>query len=69
MSPNTDTTTAVNSEELTSFKLYLPDTGFLYSRISEENFPVSDPIVRKAYWKTTYTGIPCQSGSALVLGV
>jgi hypothetical protein len=48
MSPNTDTTTAVNSEELTSFKLYLPDTGFLYSRISEENFPVSDPIVRKA---------------------
>ncbi len=35
-------------EENTNFKLYLPDTGFLYSRIAEESFPVSDPIVRKA---------------------
>jgi predicted AAA+ superfamily ATPase len=40
--------TAGNNEENTSFKLYLPDTGFLYSRIEEENFPSSDPIVRKA---------------------
>lgn len=41
-------TAALNTEELTNFKLYLPDIGFLYSKITEENFPLSDPVVRKA---------------------
>lgn len=45
MKPNDE---ILRQEAGTNFKLYLPDTGFLYTKIMEEKYLPSDPSVQKA---------------------
>ena len=45
---SSDQETTLEGDAGANFKLYLPDTGLLYTRLTEESYLPKDPIVRKA---------------------